>query len=191
MKSREQAGSFVGRVVDRDHLLDFGDTLPTAVDLLDEMLLVVAQDTPLRFDPALGWHLYGVDMCLVALQAGLPVHVLDALGYHNSLTGDGLPQSYRDSEEVLAQKWPDLLPIFAPCSVIEANSAGQRIFELEDLLEETQCKVGELEAKLAETEHSANEKLIAKQLTIQSMEASPFWRARVLCSSFRDRVRRT
>jgi SAM-dependent methyltransferase len=191
MQNREQAGSFVGRVVDRDHLLDFGDnSYPTDADLLDEMLLVVHRETPLRFDPRLGWHLYGVDLCLSALDQDLRVVVFDALCYHNSLTGDQLESAYRDSEDVLARKWLNMLPIFAPCSVIEAESTALRMSELEGSLDDAIREIEHLRSELIEVEGSANQKVLEKEAQIQSMEASTVWRVRNAYASMRERIHR-
>ena len=59
----------VGRVVDRDRLLLHGPDLPAPVVTLDELLLIIRRDSPLRFDADLGFHLYGADLCLRAKSA--------------------------------------------------------------------------------------------------------------------------
>ena len=48
-----------GCVVDRERLLREGGRLPAPVDTLDELLLAVPRDAPVRFDPQLGFHFYG------------------------------------------------------------------------------------------------------------------------------------
>ena len=47
----------IGWVVDRGRMLKDGPELPARVATLDELLLVVRRDNPLRFDPRLGNHL--------------------------------------------------------------------------------------------------------------------------------------
>ena len=42
--------------------------LPARVSTLDELMLILSRDTPLRFDPTLGFHLYGADFCLQAAE---------------------------------------------------------------------------------------------------------------------------
>ena len=74
-------------------MLRDGPDLPARVATLDELLLVVRRDTPLRFDPALGFHLYGADICLQAAERGLAVVALGALCHHNSRSV-GLPQAF-------------------------------------------------------------------------------------------------
>ena len=61
----------IGWVVDRGLELRDGPELPAPVATLDELLLVVRRNSDLRFDAALGLHLYGADICLQALERGL------------------------------------------------------------------------------------------------------------------------
>jgi Glycosyltransferase like family len=109
-----------GLVVDRGRLLRHGSDLPARVATLDELLLILPRDTPLRFDPALGFHLYGADICLQAAERGLPVVVLQALCHHNS-RNIGLPRSFFASAEVFARKWAHRLPIATPCVVFDGQ----------------------------------------------------------------------
>jgi hypothetical protein len=104
--------------VDRDRLLREGEPLPSPVEALDELLLVVPRDTPLRFDPALGFHLYGADLCLQARRMGLQAVALDAVCFHHS-RGVGLPAVFHDSARAFARKWADRLPVATPCAVID------------------------------------------------------------------------
>ena len=117
-----QNGAFaaerVGRVVDRGRVLHERPALPAKVATLDELLLVVPRDTPLRFDPNLGFHLYGADLCLQAAEKGLAVVVIDAPCHHNSRT-IGLPKAFFQSAEIFAQKWQHRLPVATPCVIID------------------------------------------------------------------------
>jgi hypothetical protein len=108
----------VGWVLDRGRLLHDGPELPARVATLNELLLVVRRGTPLRFDPALGFHLYGADICLQAHEQGLAVVALGALSYHNSRSV-GLPAAFFASAEVFARKWRQRLPVATPCVVID------------------------------------------------------------------------
>jgi len=62
---------------------------PVEVQTLDECMLIIPKKVFQRFsfdEVALeGWHLYGVDYCLTALEAGLRVYVLPVLTHHFSL----------------------------------------------------------------------------------------------------------
>jgi glycosyl transferase family 2 len=108
----------IGRVVDRGRWLDEGVGLPARAATLDELLLVVPRGTPLQADPAVGFHLYGADLCLRAAERGLAVVVIDAPCHHNSRS-IGLPQEFFRSAEVFARKWEHRLPVATPCVVID------------------------------------------------------------------------
>jgi hypothetical protein len=110
----------IGCVGDRGRVLRDGPELPARVATLDELLLVVPRDTPLRFDPALWFHLYGADICLQASERGLAVVVIDALCHHNSRSV-GLPEAFFASAEVFARKWAHRLPVATPCVVIDRD----------------------------------------------------------------------
>lgn len=107
-----------GRVADREFLLDEPTPLPARVGSLDELVLVVPRLSPLRFDPILGFHLYGTDICLAAEQRGLVAAVIDAPCFHNSKQGAALPSAFHRSSSLLAAKWRDRLPIATPCALV-------------------------------------------------------------------------
>jgi glycosyltransferase involved in cell wall biosynthesis len=108
----------IGRVNARGRLLRDGPELPARVATLDDLMLVVRRDTPLRFDPELGFHLYRADICLQAHEQSLAVVAIGALCHHNSRS-DGLPESFYCSAEVFAGKWKHRLPVATPCVVID------------------------------------------------------------------------
>ncbi|MGP0068513.1 MAG: glycosyltransferase [Isosphaeraceae bacterium] len=110
----------IGWVVDRGRLLSEGPGLPAPVTTLDELLLIVPRNTPLRFDPALGFHLYGADLCLQARERGLAVVALGAPCHHNSRTV-GLPVAFLASASVFARKWAARLPVATPCVVFDRD----------------------------------------------------------------------
>jgi hypothetical protein len=110
----------IGRVVDRGRALRDGPELPARVATLGELILVVRRDTPLRFNPALGFHLYGADVCLQAAERGLAVVAIEALCHHNSRSL-GLPPAFFRSAQVLAHKWAHRLPVATPCVIIDRS----------------------------------------------------------------------
>jgi hypothetical protein len=116
------AAERIGWVVDRGRMLRDGPELPARVATLDELLLVLRRDSPLRFDPALGFHLYGADICLQAAERGLAVVALGALCHHNSRS-IGLPEVFYRSAEVFARKLRHRLPVTTPCVIIDRNGA--------------------------------------------------------------------
>lgn len=109
-----------GRVMDRGRLLCEETPLPGLATSLDEMLIAIRTESGLRLDPALGWHLYGTDLCLAAQQRGLKAAVIDGCCFHNSRSV-ALPKAFDCSAAYLAHKWPNHLPIATPCMVIQKN----------------------------------------------------------------------
>ena len=108
----------MGRVIHRGHPLFDSPNLPARVSTLDELLLVVPRNTPLRFDPELGFHLYGADICLLAEEHGLAVIALDAACHHNTRTAT-LPKAFFQSADTFAGKWQHRLPVATSCVVID------------------------------------------------------------------------
>jgi Glycosyltransferase like family len=107
-----------GRVVHNGRTLLDGLELPARVSTLDELLLVLPRDAPLRFDRDMGFHLYGADICLQARERGLAAVVLDALCHHNTRTVS-LPKPFFRSAQIFARKWAHRLPVATPCVVID------------------------------------------------------------------------
>jgi hypothetical protein len=116
------AAERIGWVVDRGRMLRDGPELPAQVATLDELLLIMRRGSGLRFDPELGFHLYGADICLQAREQGLAVVALEALCHHNSRS-IGLPEEFFASAEVFARKWSHRLPIATSCVII--NRGGE------------------------------------------------------------------
>jgi len=110
-----------GHVVDRGHLLQESQTLPCAVDSLDELLFAVRGDTRLRLDPALGFDFYATDLVLQAQEAGLTSVVVDACCEHWSDTPvEGkvpatLARRIAASGALFEAKWKHRLPVSTPC----------------------------------------------------------------------------
>jgi glycosyl transferase family 2 len=107
-----------GRVVHRGHPLFDSPNLPARVSTLDELLLVVPKNTPLKFDPTLGFHLYGADICLQAQEHDLAVVALDAACHHKTRTAS-LPKAFFQSARTFADKWNHRLPVATSCVVID------------------------------------------------------------------------
>jgi len=187
----------IGRVVHRDRLLSHR-SLPADVDGLDELLMVVRRDTPLRVDPDLGWHLYGTDLALQAQRHHLRVVVVDAPCHHNSLTGR-VPSKYRDSERVLARKWRDQLPIHTNLSsmdrwlIEEGADDGGRPAGAGGATDVDEAgppgAVADLVSRLRREQVALGTELEQARLQVASMKASPFWRAREAYVAVRRRLR--
>jgi Glycosyltransferase like family/Methyltransferase domain len=201
VKSRRVPFDAIGHVLHSDRMLYSGE-LPADVDGLDELLMVLPRSTPLRFDPSLGWHLYGTDLALEAHSRGLRVVVLDAPCHHNTLTAR-VPVLYRDSERVLARKWRTMLPIHTNLSSIGSwlvEEGEQTIRPAGEAGEDRPAERGgepgmkgsgqaageqpgarvlvELVREMQSERATLCSDLERARLEVASMKASPFWRAR-------------
>jgi SAM-dependent methyltransferase len=121
---RNGALTRAGFVMDRNRLLKEKEPLPASVDTLDELLLAIPKGVPLNFDPRLGFHFYGADICLAAQEQGLAVVALDALCFHNS-PHTGLPPDFFQSGQAFSAKWARLLPLATPCVRIDGHGSIQ------------------------------------------------------------------
>ena len=70
------------------------------MSILDELLLIVPRNTPLKFDSSLGFHLYGADLCLQAAELGLAVVAIQAPCKHNT-QHDTVPDAFLESTRSL------------------------------------------------------------------------------------------
>ena len=111
------AAERIGWVVDRGRCFATARGLPARVATLDELLLVVRRDSPLRFDPELGFHLYGADLCLQAAERGLAV-VAHRGVVPPQLAAVGLPEGFHERGGVRPQV-EDRLPVATPCVIID------------------------------------------------------------------------
>jgi hypothetical protein len=103
------------RVVNRDRLLCGPDALLALAESLDELVLVLPKGTPLRLDPALGFHFYDADLCLQARALGLAAVAFDALCFHNQRAVE-LPPDFEHSGRAFAKKWRAALPVKTTCA---------------------------------------------------------------------------
>jgi SAM-dependent methyltransferase len=111
----------IGHVVHQERPLRAGK-LPAAVDTLDELLLALPRQVGLRFEPAVGWHFYGSDLCLQARRSRLAVVALDAPCSHNT-RNNWYPPGFSESGAAFARKWADALPLATPCILVDADGS--------------------------------------------------------------------
>lgn len=107
-----------GFVIDRLHAADHPAS-DKAVSI-DELAIVVSRDSIHRIDPALGWHLWGTDLCLTAIcRHQVFPHIVRLPLFHNSVTDYRLPSGFFDSAALLAQKHASFGPIPTLCGTID------------------------------------------------------------------------
>lgn len=88
-------------------------TSPAPVRSFDEIVLILRKNGGIRFDNNLpGFHLYGVDIALSAIKAGLGAYVFDAPVVHNSLWIKRLGPLYYAAYRYVHRKWRDELPVY-------------------------------------------------------------------------------
>lgn len=172
---RDGAPTHIGRVVDRDRLLDPPTCLPAAVDGLDEIVLAVPRDTPFRFDERLGFHAYGADLCLGLREAGLSTVVVDAPAYHNSLFAR-VDKAFHESRVALLEKWPDPRPLYTNMGRLDTMTSVVKPGPEPTVVPAVEHRKA-LDAREREIA-ALRKQLDAARTRIRRMEASPFWRLR-------------
>jgi SAM-dependent methyltransferase len=165
----------IGRVLDRQYVHDMPAPLPAEADGLDEIVLAVRRDTPLRFDPGLGFHLYGADICLAARARGLAVAVLDAPCLHNSLFSYLSPQ-FHDARAKLLAKWPQVRPLHSSMGRLDGMEPQSVPATWVEELRKRAAGRDELERELA----ALRARLEDRERHVANMEASLFWKLRNL-----------
>ena len=99
--------TFAGFYADDVSAVRYG-RLPAQVETLDELCLIVRRELPLRFDERLGgFHLYGVDLAIQCLEAGLSNWAIDAFLFHHTSSRGRFsrPPQYRRILRKLQRKW--------------------------------------------------------------------------------------
>jgi len=110
-------GMLAGHIVDYCGVRFHCPPLPTPVQSLDELCLIVRKDSGLAFDEDLGgFHFYGADICLEALTKGLTNFAVDACVQH--LGSGKIDVSFDEAASKLYKKWRKKKP---PLSVIETT----------------------------------------------------------------------
>jgi hypothetical protein len=111
------------------HLLDRGteyrspENLPTRVDTLDELLLMIRNDRKLLFDEQIPTaHFYGADICLQASGQGFGSFVVNAYCHHNSIGSNADTPEFRMAQQYMQRKWKHQLPFITTCRLVESKS---------------------------------------------------------------------
>jgi len=118
-------GRWSGRAVGHVYCTGLGRCLgrafqaPEPVGSLDELLLVVRKGCGIVFDGELpGFHMYGTDICLQALDRGITCYAISAFCIHNTAGRVLLPWSFWRAYDYMRRKWRAQLPVRTPCVTI-------------------------------------------------------------------------
>ncbi|MGA2431222.1 MAG: glycosyltransferase family A protein [Candidatus Acidiferrum sp.] len=88
---------------------------PTAIDTLDEFILILRKSSGLRFDPTLPlFHFYGTDICMSARKQKRGCYAVSAFTVHNTSYGPLAPEFYKCYWHV-KKRWKEFLPIQTTC----------------------------------------------------------------------------
>lgn len=90
--------------------------VPTPVQTLDEIILIIRKSSGLRFDERLPhFHLYGADICLRAAQKQMTSYAISAFCVHNThrnlILADDFYACYRRFKKI----WKGYLPVQTSC----------------------------------------------------------------------------
>lgn len=108
-------------------------TSPEPIETLDEIVLILRKSRGLRFDSDLPhFHMYGVDICLSARQAGLTNFAIPAFCVHNTHQLLELPLEFYRCYRFIKRKWSQYLPIFASCMTVTRFDGELRRKQLEE-----------------------------------------------------------
>jgi hypothetical protein len=118
--SRKGAFGGVGRVFTNGLGLHGNPiTSPQPIETLDEIVLILRKSSKLRFDQELPhFHMYGVDICLSARQAGLTNFAIPAFCVHNTHQLLELPPEFYRCYRLIKRKWARYLPIATSCMTV-------------------------------------------------------------------------
>jgi hypothetical protein len=105
----EPAGLVIDRIARIDH--------PAVQDAIsmDEFAVAMTPHTVHRIDPALGWHLWGTDLCLAARSRGGVARIVRVPLYHNSYNDGALSPTFQKSLDILRAKYPHMAAIPTLC----------------------------------------------------------------------------
>lgn len=114
-KDRSGAPHFSGTIADRYFAMQLAPSDDACG--LDELLVILHRETPLRIDPTLGWHLWAADLCVQARETApeMPPRVICMPVYHNSHSDSHLSPAYWDSVRRFFAKYPALEEVVTTC----------------------------------------------------------------------------
>lgn len=109
---------------------------PEPVETLDEIVLITRRSFGLRFDSSLPhFHMYGVDLCLLARDRGRRVYAIPAFCVHNTNQLLSLPDEFYECYWYIKKKWRRYLPVRTSCIEISRFDLDLRERKLRHLVD--------------------------------------------------------
>lgn len=117
LKDKER--KYLGYLLDRGSEWGTPTNLPSKVQTLDELLLIIKNDNSLKFDENIPTnHLYGADICMQSQTMNKNCYAINAYCHHNSST-HSLPESFEPAAKYFHKKWKSFLPITTTCTAFD------------------------------------------------------------------------
>lgn len=108
--------------------------VPTEVQTLDEIVLIIRKFSGLRFDDDLPhFHLYGADVCLTAAKMGMKNYAIPAFCVHNAHQYLVLPKEFYDCCHHIKRVWKEALPIHTTCLTITRLNLPMYVRRLQEI----------------------------------------------------------
>lgn len=103
-----------GLIIDRLKLFDYKQT--NQASSIDEFSVVIHRNSNLKIDPNLGWHLWATDLCLQSFDNNnFSGKVINVPVYHNSINDFSISKEFKDSCNVLMNKYKNFESINTLC----------------------------------------------------------------------------
>jgi hypothetical protein len=110
--------NYVGYILNQNKVWGSPDNLPSPVNTLDELLIIIKKNSFIFDEKIPNHHLFTTDLCLQAEEQGKKNYAILAFCHHNSKTNE-LPENYEESKNYIRNKWQHKLPIYTTCSIIK------------------------------------------------------------------------
>lgn len=109
--------AYLGNISDRGSIIGETENLPSEVQTLDEMMLIMKKSDA-QFDENIPTthHMHGADVCIRAISLGKKNFAINAFCHHNSSTGYGIPPEFYIAAAYVREKWVNYLPIVTTVS---------------------------------------------------------------------------
>jgi hypothetical protein len=115
-------------------VLGAGFEKPQPVQTLDEVVLILRKSSGLRFTDSLpGFHFYGADVCMRALERGRKCYAISAFCIHNTRQLLILPEEFYTCYRKFRRVWRGYLPIYTTCTKVSRMGLEFYIRRLQEL----------------------------------------------------------